>query len=458
MVSHKQATRAIITAIAVLTALYLFMCYLDCQSTNVRQSEGFQDNNNGGNASIASDTSMIVRDVAIMDTLFPSRYYPVSLAESGVIAHYNNLDTELVFRFTISDAPDILANTLITFHDVKNKKPDIVWTVSKWQPISTRAPDVNSSRVFELKQYLEPNTTYRVHVQVDGRKLSGPGLNNPIIVGKQHFRALGVETQPVDRNTDPSHGGPLDGNMGLALLINDTTRQESVDKMETIPGGNIQLGQIQMIPYNQALFHVRVPDIRVFHQLVQRHVSKLSGELPSDKLNIVLNGLLEYVPWKLEANVIELTADGNRPLTEEELDERDKYMRQNRLRVPRVRVEPGNPSICVDPEKSPTGPCPIRLVGVQPGRYYRVTVHAVFNQLDTTNNYRRTHPLTFTFQAIDITGSASLMSGSTVGSPSGIANAIEEVGVKLDEFKKRQSIQDQQLDELDNMYNGITLV
>lgn len=451
MLTHRQISRAILLAIIVLVAVYLCLCYLDTPT-----GSGTRNLVDGFTAPLSTG-SMEVSDVAVMDTLFPGRHYPISLTD-GPVAHYNNLDTQLALRFTINGAPDILNNVIVSFTDITSQKPDTRWTTSRWQPVSTTTTSPSQEqaqsrpqRIFELKQYLDPNTQYRIHVQVDGHKLNGPGLDKPLRVGDQHFRALGVEVQEVDRNTSTAHGGPLDGNMGLALVV---ANQDGSD-VETLPGGQIQLGQIQMIPYNQALFHVRIPDVRVFHQLVQRHVAtKLSGsDLPEEDVARILAGMLNYTAWKLETQVNEMTSDGSRPLTEEEIASR------HGRNMPRVRVEAGNPAVCVNQEQSPTGPCTIRLVGVQPGRYYQVHVRAVFNQLDSVNNYRRTLPLVFTFQAIDITGSASLMPDAINGTgPTGIADAIQEVGVKLDEFKKRQAGQDQQLDELDKMYNDIRMV
>lgn len=392
--------------------------------------------NNGGKE------NPTVSDILAMDTLFPGREYPTSL-KNGDLVHYNNLDTKLRLRLAINNADEILNNVLVTFHDIRAQTPDVRWTISKWQPVANNDTTTPPQRTFELTQYLEPNTTYRIHVQVDGHKLSGDGLKYPIKVGGQHFRVLGVETDTVNQTTDTTHGGPLDGNMGLAVML------KTDNDVAIYPGGEVTLGQVEMIPYDQCIFNVRIPDIRVFHQLVQRHITKLSGDLDSATMQPILDGILDYIPWKLHADVYELNKDGTRELTEEEL-------KSHAGKGPLAKVETGNPSVCVNQDTAPTGPCMIRVIGVKPGQYYKVSIQAVFNQLNSTNNYRRTHPLVFTFQAIDITGSASLLGNTAYGAGvTGIADTLQDIGVQIGKFRDKELEQDNELDALDKLYSSI---
>lgn len=437
---YTKKNKGLLISIIVLVLIYIILCYLDTSR------EGFYNTD-------TNNRNMEVRDILAVDTLFPGHEYTISLSKEPVV-YYNNLDTAITLRCVIFDAPPILENVIVTFHDIKSQKPDVKWLSSKWL-MDKNIPfdESKNTRTFELKQYLEPDTTYRIHIQTgyDGKRLTGPGLESPVKLGKQIFRALGVEVQPVDSTTDTTHGGPLDGNMGLAL-IHTTTSSNGNTETQIIPGGEgIQLGQVDMIPYNQCQFNIRVPDIRVFHELIKRHITKLSGDLGIEETYTIMAGINEYTPWKFNASVVELTKDGSRPLTEEELEKRD---RNNRY--PRVRVETSNPSICIT-NSNPTGPCMINVIGVLPGIHYRVTVDLVFNQLDTTNNYRRTLPLSFQFQAIDITGSASLLNPTRL-SQQGLADTIVDMGKQLDIFKNRQKTQDVELDELEDRLDSVQFV
>jgi len=445
----KMRNTTILVLLAILTAIYIYICVC-VEGGNERRYESFENENN-----------MSVDEVVVMDSIFPGRAHPISLVETAETKiHYNNIDKEITFRFGIFNAPPVLSNVLIIFSDIRQQKPDIKWSTSKW--LAHKSGD-DKIRYYIMSKYLEPNTVYRIAIKVNSSKnknitsilLRGDGLNSPVHIGSQHFRALGIETVMVDNNTNTEYGGELDGNMGLALIVPSSLRPGQELQEETIPGGVISLGQVQMMSYNQLTLSIRIPDIRIYKKIIEQRNSNILASTTEIKdtyseANIdVLGGISAYVPWKLDATVKQLTNDGSRKLIEEEVQATSKD-------IPPPRLEASNPSICVTSSK-PNGPCEIRVIGIYPGMHYEVKVEVVFNNMNSINNYRRTHPLTIKFQAIDLTGSASLLSPTqSEGLPRGIAETINAIGVDTDIFNNRQMEQNSKLDGLDKMYNGIT--
>ena len=436
--------KVLIAMLALVTAIYIYMCVC-MENGDMTRNETFVDGNN-----------IEVSEVVVMDRIFPGRTHPISLSDTvSTPIHYNNIDTAITFKFAIKNAPPRLDNVLMTFSDIRQKIPDIRWSMSRWLADETGGSD--GTRHFTMSQYLEPNTAYRITIQagnVGGQGLAsiilkGKGLENPIHIGGQHFRALGVETNRVNNETDTKHGGALDGNMGLAIIVPSSLRPGQQLQEEIIPGGVVSLGQIQMIAYNQIILSIRIPDIRIFQELIKRHAASMDGDAVSGDIQEITDGILAYMPWKLDTHIKQLTDDGSRRLTEEELAISNRN-------VPPARVEASNPSICVTPIK-PNGPCEVRVIGVYPGKHYEVEVVLIYNQMDSVNNYRRTHPLVVRFQAVDITGSASLMSATNAaGSPRGIAETINTIGIEANLFQNSQAEQDSRMDEIDKMYNGVT--
>lgn len=446
----------ILVIIAILSAIYIYMCYLDESKYNDESFENNdqrdiwdKDNNKDNNKDNDKDQGDIwdklepsVFEIVVIDRLFPDSPQPIPLSyTSSNPAQYSNLDTSIKLEVVVKNTPAIMNNVIVTFTDVKQKQPAIRVPFSKWQSIKSDAK--YKTETFTISQYLEPNTTYRINIKADGINLKGKGLEDPIHVGDQTFRVLGVETEQVAHDTSTDRNGPLDGNMGLAVIVQSSSQPGQQLQEMIYPGGYVVLDQIQMTPYNQIILYIRIPDISIFQSLIQR----LSTTYTEN--NNIIDGIGDYKLWKLDVSVMPFTDDGLRALTEEEIKINSKIL-------PQVRIEASNPTVCVNPETNPNGPCQVKLIGVYPGKYYEIKIQGIYNKLHSNNNYRRTHPLTIKLQAIDATGSASLLSyKQAAGSPPGIADAIKDIGIQIRQFNDRQFDQDKSIDELDKMYNGI---